>query len=285
MKNRDNSKYLWISLRMTTHEDGVTVFDKYVQIPKVIDEKINNFLATDNGKYVVKNMHRFTLEDLVYKYNLKYLLKIHGNKQSIIDYVRNKIRNQKNNIVDYTNIPNGPGIIKHKLPVKLTKKEIQKIWDAKIDSKMQYVERMNAIEQHKIDRWEKENKPTFEQLKSDLFPRSIIEAYTDKLMEKREQIREQLAQKFPDPIYRPVYVRYYSTPEIIKEKLIGYVKDTHQIINDKPSSYTLKNVNKFLWNKLMEYKTRMKHMLGDDLICLKAMTVNNHVGCWILGCD
>ena len=281
MKKIDNSKYLWISLRETVSKDGTTEFSKFVQIPKVIDEKINNFLATDNGKYVVKNIHRFTLEDLVYKYNLKYLLKMHGNKQSIIDYVRNKIRNQKNNIVDYTNIPNGPGVVKRKLPTKLTKEEIQKIQDTKISPKMQYAERMNAIEQHKIDRWEKENKPTFEQLKSDLFPRSIIEAYTDKLMKKREQIRERLVQKFPDPIYRPVYVRYYSTPEIIKEKLIGYVKDVRQIINDKPSFYTLDRISKPLHDKLMEFRTRMKNMLGDDLICLKAMTVNNHVGCWI----
>ena len=281
MKKIDNSKYLWISLRETVSKDGTTEFSKFVQIPKVIDEKINNFLATDNGKYVVKNIHRFTLEDLVYKYNLKYLLKMHGNKQSIIDYVRNKIRNQKNNIVDYTNIPNGPGVVKRKLPAKLTKEEIQKIQDTKISPKMQYAERMNAIEQHKIDRWEKENKPTFEQLKSDLFPRSIIEAYTDKLMKKREQIRERLIQKFPDPIYRPVYVRYYSTPEIIKEKLIGYVKDVRQIINDKPSFYTLDRISKPLHDKLMEFKTRMKNMLGDDLICLKAMTVNNHVGCWV----
>ncbi len=281
MKKIDNSKYLWISLRETVNKDGTTEFSKFVQIPKIIDEKINNFLATDNGKYVVKNIHRFTLEDLVYKYNLKYLLKIHGNKQSIIDYVRNKIRNQKNNIVDYTNIPNGPGVVKRKLPAKLTKEEIQKIQDTKISPKMQYAERMNAIEQHKIDRWEKENKPTFEQLKSDLFPRSIIEAYTDKLMKKREQIRKQLVQKFPDPIYRPVYVRYYSTPEIIKEKLIGYVKDVRQIINDKPSFYTLDRISKPLHDKLMEFRTRMKNMLGDDLICLKAMTVNNHVGCWI----
>ena len=285
MKKIDNSKYLWISLRETVSKDGTTEFSKFVQIPKVIDEKINNFLATDNGKYVVKNIHRFTLEDLVYKYNLKYLLKMHGNKQSIIDYVRNKIRNQKNNIVDYTNIPNGPGVVKRKLPAKLTKEEIQKIQDTKISPKMQYAERMNAIEQHKIDRWEKENKPTFEQLKSDLFPRSIIEAYTDKLMKKREQIRERLVQKFPDPIYRPVYVRYYSTPEIIKEKLIGYVKDVRQIINDKPSFYTLDRISKPLHDKLMEFRTRMKNMLGDDLICLKAMTVNNHVGCWIQGCD
>ena len=281
MKKIDNSKYLWISLRETVSKDGTTEFSKFVQIPKVIDEKINNFLATDNGKYVVKNIHRFTLEDLVYKYNLKYLLKIHSNKQSVIDYVRNKIRNQKNNIVDYTNIPNGPGVVKRKLPTKLTKEEIQKIQDTKISPKMQYAERMNAIEQHKIDRWEKENKPTFEQLKSDLFPRSIIEAYTDKLMKKREQIREQLTQKFPDPIYRPIYVRYYSTPEIIKEKLIGYVKDVRQIINDKPSFYTLDRISKPLHDKLMEFRTRMKNMLGDDLICLKAMTVNNHVGCWI----
>lgn len=285
MKKIDNSKYLWISLRETVSKDGTTEFSKFVQIPKVIDEKINNFLATDNGQYVVKNIHRFTLEDLVYKYNLKYLLKIHGNKQSVIDYVRNKIRNQKNNIIDYTNIPDGPGVVKRKLPAKLTKEEIQKIQDTKISPKMEYAERMNAIEQHKIDRWEKENKPTFEQLKSDLFPRSMIEAYTDKLMKKREQIRERLVQKFPDPIYRPVYVRYYSTPEIIKEKLIGYVKDVRQIINDKPSFYTLDRISKPLHDKLMEFRTRMKNMLGDDLICLKAMTVNNHVGCWIQGCD
>lgn len=285
MKKIDNSKYLWISLRETVHKDGTTEFSKFVQIPKIIDEKINNFLATDNGKFIVKHIHRFTLEDLIYKYNLKYLLKVHSNKQAIIDYVRNKIKNQKNNIIDYTNIPDGPGVVKYQVPANLTKKELKAIWSKKTNPKMQYAERMNAIEQHKIDRWEKVNKPTFEQLKSDLFPRSIIEAYTDKLMKKREQIRERLTQKFPDPIYRPIYVRYYSTPDIIKEKLIGYVKDVRQIINDKPSFYTLDRISKSLHNQLMEFKTRMKNMLGDDLICLKTMTVNNQVGCWIQGCD
>ena len=36
-----------------------------------LSKKIDNFLATEKGQQVVNNIHRFTLEDLVYKYNLK----------------------------------------------------------------------------------------------------------------------------------------------------------------------------------------------------------------------
>ena len=283
MKKIDNSKYLWVSLRMTTKADGTTEFDKFIQVRKDIDQKINNFLATEEGKNVVNNIHRFTIEDLIYKYNLKYLLKMHCNKQAIIDYVRDKIRKIPNNIIDYTHTNNRTPI-KCKMYQNLSKKELKNIWKNKPSNKLQYAERMNALEQHKIDKWEKENKPSFEQLKADLFPKSIIEAFTDKMQKKREQIREDLSKLYPDPIYRPIYVRYYSTPDIIKEKLIGYVKDIKQIINDRPCFYTLENISKDLYDQLMNLRIRMKNIFGDDLICLKAITRTNTVGCWIQGC-
>ena len=243
-----------------------------------LSKKIDNFLATKNGKDVVNNIHRFTLEDLVYRYNLKYLLKMHSNKQAIMDYIRNKAKNENKpkNIIDYTHTGN----YKYIHYPNLTKKERKKIWDAKINPKLKYAERMSMLEQHKIDRWEKENKPTFEQLKSDFFPLSIIQAFNDKLFKKREEIRLQLAQKYEDPINKPVYVRYYSTPETIKEKLIGYVKDVRNIIRTKPSFYTLEKVDKYLYNQIKFLQMRMKSIFGDDFACLKVMTANNHVGCW-----
>lgn len=243
-----------------------------------LSKKIDNFLATNNGQYVVNNMHRFTLEDLIYRYNLRYLLKMHSNKQAVLDYIRNKIKNKKKpkNIVDYTGIGN----YKYIHYPNLTKKELKKIWDTKQSTKLQYAERMNALEQHKIDRWEKENKPTFEQLRNDLFPRSIIQAFIDKMEKKREKIRIQLAQKYEDPINKPVYVRYYSTPEIVKEKLIGYVKDVRDTIRKKPSFYTLEKVDKYLYDQIKFIQNRMKSIFNDDFICLKVMTANNAVGCW-----
>lgn len=243
-----------------------------------LSKKIDNFLATNNGQYVVNNIHRFTLEDLIYRYNLRYLLKMHSNKQAVLDYIRNKIKNKKKpkNIVDYTGIGN----YKYIHYPNLTKKELKKIWDAKQNTKLQYAERMNALEQHKIDRWEKENKPTFEQLRNDLFPRSIIQAFIDKMEKKREEIRIQLAQKYEDPINKPVYVRYYSTSEIVKEKLIGYVKDVRDTIRKKPSFYTLEKVDKYLYDQIKFIQNRMKSIFNDDFICLKVMTANNAVGCW-----
>ena len=243
-----------------------------------LSKKIDNFLATSNGQYVVNNIHRFTLEDLIYRYNLRYLLKMHSNKQAVLDYIRNKIKNKKKpkNIVDYTGIGN----YKYIHYPNLTKKELKKIWDTKQSTKLQYAERMNALEQHKIDRWEKENKPTFEQLRNDLFPRSIIQAFIDKMEKKREEIRIQLAQKYEDPINKPVYVRYYSTPEIVKEKLIGYVKDVRDTIRKKPSFYTLEKVDKYLYDQIKFIQNRMKSIFNDDFICLKVMTANNAVGCW-----
>lgn len=243
-----------------------------------LSKKIDNFLATEKGQQVVNNIHRFTLEDLVYKYNLKYLLRMHSNKQSILDYIRNKIKNSKkpHNIIDYTKT----GKYKYIRYPNLTKQEIKKIWDAKPNFKMKYAERMNALEQHKIDRWEKENKPTFEQLRNDFFPLTIIQAFVDKMEKKREEIRLRLAQKYEDPINKPVYVRYYSTPEILKEKLIGYVKDIRNTIRKKPSFYTLDKIDGYLYNQIKFLQTRMKAIFGDDFICLKVMTSNNHVGCW-----
>ena len=245
-----------------------------------LDKKINNFLATKNGKEVVNNVYHLTLEDLIYKYNLKYLLKIHSNKQAIIDYIRNKIKKIPNNITDYTHTNKGKPYkyIKYN---KLTKKELKKIWNAKSNAKLKYAERMNMLEQHKIDRWEKENKPTYEQLKNDLFPRSIIQAFVDKMEKKREEIRLHLAQKYEDPINKPVYVRYYSTPEIIKEKLIGYVRDVKNTIRKKPSFYTLNKIDGYLYNQIKFLQMRMKTIFDDDFICLKVMTANNNVGCWV----
>lgn len=249
-----------------------------------LSKKIDNFLATKNGKEVVNNIHRFTLEDLVYRYNLKYLLKMHSNKQSIMDYIRNKVKNENKpkNIIDYThtNETDETDGYKYIHYPNLTKKELKKIWDTKTSPKLQYAERMSMLEQHKIDRWEKENKPTFEQLKNDFFPRSIIQAFNDKLFKKREEIRLKLAQKYEDPINKPVYIRYYSTPEIIKEKLIGYVRDIKNTIRKKPSFYTLEKVDKYLYNQIKFMQMRMKAIFNDDFICLKVMTANNHVGCW-----
>ena len=244
-----------------------------------LDKKINNFLATENGKEVVNNVYRFTLEDLIYKYNLKYLLKMHSNKQAIIDYIRNKIKNIPNNITDYTHT-NNEKPYKYVKYNKLTKKELKKIWNAKSNTKLKYAERMSMLEQHKIDRWEKENKPTYEQLKNDLFPRSIIQAFVDKMEKKREEIRLHLAQKYEDPINKPVYVRYYSTPEIIKEKLIGYVRDVKNTMRRRTSFYTLNKIDGYLYNQIKFLQMRMKAIFDDDFICLKVMTANNKVGCW-----
>lgn len=243
-----------------------------------IEVKFNKFLATKHVNSFVNDIPYLGIDNLLKKYNLQYLYKISISKAMIMAYIRLKTANIRG-IRDYTHLPKQDYITT--LPKSLTKEEIQKIWDAKENYKLNYAERMNMLEQHKIDRWEKENKPTYEQLRNDLFPRSIIQAFTDKMEKKREQIREYLSKKYPDPIYRPIYVRYYSTPKIIKEKLIGYVKDARQIINTKPSFYTLKNVNEFLWNKLIEYQTRMRRIFNDDFICLKVMTTNNHVGCWV----
>lgn len=245
-----------------------------------VELKFNKFLATKHANSFVNDIPYLGIDNLLKKYNLQYLYKISISKALIMAYIRLKTANIRG-IRDYTHIPDDTTCDTYELYPNLTKKEIQKIWSAKENCKLEYAERMNMLEQHKIDRWEKENKPTYEQLRNDLFPRSIIQAFTDKMEKKREQIREYLSKKYPDPIYRPIYVRYYSTPEIIKEKLIGYVKDARQIINTKPSFYTLKNVNKLLWNKLMEYQTRMKRIFNDDFICLKVMTTNNHVGCWV----
>lgn len=243
-----------------------------------LGKKIDNFLATEKGQYVVNNIHHFTLEDLVYKYNLRYLLKMHSNKQAILDYIRNKIKSKKKpkNIIDYTGIGNH----KYIHYPNLTKEELKKIWDSKQSPKLQYAERMNALEQHKIDRWEKENKPTFEQLRNDFFPRSIIQAFIDKMEKKREEIRIHLVQKYEDPINKPVYVRYYSTPEIIKEKLIGYVRDVKNTIRKKPSFYTLEKIDGYLYNQIKFLQMRMKSIFDDNFICLKVMTANNAVGCW-----
>lgn len=243
-----------------------------------VELKFNKFLATKHANSFVNDIPYLGIDNLLKKYNLQYLYKISISKALIMAYIRLKTANIRG-IRDYTHLPKQKYTTT--LPKSLTGEEIQKIWSAKENSKLDYAERMNMLEQHKIDRWEKENKPTYEQLRNDLFPRSIIQAFTDKMEKKREQIREYLSKKYPDPIYRPIYVRYYFTPEIIKEKLIGYVKDARQIINTKPSFYTLKNVNNLLWNKLMEYQTRMKRIFNDDFICLKVMTTNNHVGCWV----
>lgn len=249
-----------------------------------IESKFNNFLATKRVNSFVNDVPFLGIDNLLKKYNLQYLYKVSASKSHVMAYIRLKTADIRG-IRDYTHLPIQK--FETKQPKPLTKEEIQKIWDAKTNFKLGYAERMKALEEHKIKRWEKENKPTNEQIANDLFPMSIIEAFKNKMEERREIIRNQLVEKYQDPINKLVKVRYYQYKnciESIVEKTIGFIKDPLHIIDKRYGYYYMRdsednNIRK-VFDQIKDVAIRMRNKYKDNFICLKIMVNDNRVGCW-----
>lgn len=249
-----------------------------------IEKKFNKFLATKVVKSFVNDIPHLGIDNLLKKYNLQYLYKYNISKSRVMAYIRLKTANIRG-IRDYTRLPEQKyKMVFHK---SLTKEEIQKIWTAKENYKLNYAERMHMLEEHKIDRWEKEHKPTYEQLKNDLFPRSIISAFVDKMEKKREEIRSFLAEKYPDPSNKLVKLRFYEHKGIVEsicEKTVGFIHDPLHIIDKRLGYYYMRdssdnNIRK-VFEQIKNMSIRLRNIYKDNFICLKIMYNNDRVGCW-----
>lgn len=283
MSKIDNSKYKWISTHMT-NKNGTVEFTGYIQVLNTIEEKFNKFLATKRANSFVNDIPYLGIDNLLKKYDLQYLYKCNVSKSRVMAYIRLKTANIRG-IRDYTHLPKQEyKTVFHK---SLTKEEIKKIWSAKENLKLGYAERMRMLEEHKIDRWEKAHKPTYEQLKNDLFPRSIISAFVDKMEKKREEIRSSLAEKYPDPSNKLVKLRFYQHKGIVEsicEKTIGFIRDPLHIIDKRLGYYYMRdssddNIRK-VFDQIKNMSIRFRNIYKDNFICLKIMYNNDRVGCW-----
>lgn len=254
-----------------------------------IVNKFDNFCKTKRAEELVKDINRLNLEDLIRKYNLQYLYKLRpcGSKSAIIQFIRQRLyKNGVNH--DYTHIFNGKFVrrkdINFKLPWNLTKEEISSIWKKKENTKLGYADKLRRLEQHKIDRWERKHKPTFEELKQDLFPRVLIRGFLDLRDKKQEDIRDMLSAKYPPKDSCNITVRYYSEDgTTINEKIFGHMYDPQHIIDKHPSYYTIQKKSLRLKNIANVFRDKAVQMYGNDFICLKVFChgSNERIGMWI----
>lgn len=260
---------------------------KKVEINTQIVNKFTNFCKTKRAEQLVIDVERLGMYDLLKKYDLWYLKKIRPNnsQSSIRAFIRYQLR--KNNIFrDYTRINNGVFTprkdINFKLPWNLTKNELGTIWKNR-SIKLGYAERLHMLEEHKIDKWERKHKPTFEELKQDLFPRTLIQGFLDLRDKKREMIREDLSAIYPPKDSCIVTVRFYSDDgTTMYEKLFGHMYDPNHIVNSRPSFYTVQRKHKTIKNIAIKLKEKAISMYGDNFICLKVFCHDGkRVGMWI----
>ena len=252
-----------------------------------IVNKFDKFCTTERAEYLVRDINRLGMHDLLNKYGLQYLKKLRplGSESAIRQFIRIRLYTQGVNH-NYTHINNGKFIprrdINFKLPWNLTKDEIKAIWKNRRTT-LQYAERLHMLEEHKINKWENKHRPTFEELKQDLFPRTLIQGFLDLRDKKREIIREDLSAMYPPEKSCNVTVRFYSdNGTVINEKLFGHLYDPKNIMNSHPSFYTVQKKDKVIKNASEKLKEQAIRTYGDDFICLKVFCRGtNSVGMWI----
>lgn len=247
----------------------------------IINQKFNKFCKTKRAINLVKDINYLDLNTIYERYNINYLKKIKS-KSKIREYIRNILK--ENNIVDYTIIPNKSNIkYNTKLPKSLTKKELQQINKNKIIH-FGIADRLHRLEEHKIDRWEKKHRPSFEILRNDLFPREIIKAFLDKKAKKLEDIRNNICNNY---INYDIILRRHKTKndDIIEEK-IGTIKDKTGILRKTRCYFTLNYLSKKhnnikkIYNTIENIKENQKNKFKSEFICLKLM-IGNKIYAWV----
>lgn len=268
-------------------KNNITKSLNRVEINTQIVNKFDKFCTTKRAENLVKDINRLGFQDLLKKYGLQYLKKLRpaGSYSAIKEFIRTRLFIMGINH-DYTHIVNNKFIhrrdINFKLPWNLTKEEIKTIWKNR-STKLGYAERLHMLEEHKIDKWENKHKPTFEELRQDLFPRTLIQGFLDLRDKKREMIREDLSAMYPPKHSCNVTVRYYTDDgTTINEKIFGHLYDPKNIIDSHPSYYTVQKKSTNIKTLADKLRDQAIHMYGDDFICLKVFChKSNNVGMWV----
>jgi hypothetical protein len=252
-----------------------------------VNSKLNKFLTTNRAKDLAIDIYRLNLNEIYDKYSINYLKKYHKSEEKIKEFIKEKLKENKI-VPDYTGISANTQKTKVKIPGILTKKELKIINKNKIDAfKMHPAERLHRLEEHKMAKWDKKNpKPSFEQLRSDFFPRTIISAYLD-LREKAEfKVRNSINKTYYN--YKIIVRRYKEKSDEIVEHCIGTIKDKMGILANRSSFYDILVKNSTTTNKkyksfvqkIIDLRDKFKERYKTNLICLKIMR-ENKVMLWV----
>lgn len=264
-----------------------------------IANKFDKFCATPKAENLVIDVDRLGINDLLKKYNLQYLkgLRPMNSESTIRAFIRMKL--YKNGINhDYTHIHNKRFIrrkdINFKLPWNLTKEDTKLIWDKKNTSTLGYADRLHRIQVHKMNKWEKRNKPTYKELKEFLFPNMLIKEFYDKRDKKAAEINEDLNRRYVPYNHKIVMIRYYKedqdtyanppyiipSDEIIEESF-NYIHDPNNILEKSVCFYSVKD--KYIKSQAIKLKKSAEFIHGErNFICLKVLNkAQNRVTMWI----
>lgn len=249
--------------------------------------KFDKFCATQRAKGLVTDVDKLGIYDLLKKYNLQYLKKIRpmNSESTIRAFIRMKL--YKNGINhDYTHIHNNKFIrrkdINFSIPWNLTKEDLKLIWDKKKKPTLGYADRLHRIQVHKMDKWERKNKPTYKELKEFLFPNMLIKEFYDKRDRKMDEINDDLNSRYLPQYSNIVTVRYYKDSDTIIEEVFGHIKDPNRTLEKRPSFYTVRKKDEYIWKQAKRLKDSAKFVHQDNFICLKAFCKDKtRVAMWI----
>lgn len=249
--------------------------------------KFDKFCATPRAEKLVIDVDKLGIEDLLKKYDLQYLKKLRpmNSESTIRAFIRMKSYNNGINH-DYTHIHNKRFIrrkdINFNLPWNLTKEEIKAIWDKKKNVKLGYADRLHRLHTHKMDKWDRLHKPTYKELKEFLFPNMLIAEYYDKREKKSIDLNEDLSTRYLPNYSNIVTARYYRDEDTIVEEVFGCIKDPNGTLEKRPSFYTVRNKDEYIWKQACKMKESAKFVYKDNFICLKVFCKDKYrVAMWI----
>lgn len=237
-----------------------------------ITKKFDNFCKTKRAKSLVKDIDKLSINTLYAKYFLSYLSKL-GSESTIRSFIRHKLR--KHNIVNYTHIVRNKFIpyvdrVRH-FPWGLSKEERKKIEASKTKTTLTFTERLDRLCKYKLEKWENKHKPTFKQLKNDLFPRMMIQGFLDLKDRKEEMIREKIASM-------------YSIGKNKSIVWLQFMNGTRQFVTVLKNRINVKrNPNIDIWqtdfndNKFAKIEAQV--VFND--ICLRKENTMSHIDCTV----
>lgn len=264
-----------------------------------IVNKFDKFCATQRAESLVIDVDRLGMNDLLKKYDLQYLKKLRpmNSESTIRAFIRMKL--YKNGINhDYTHIHNNKFIrrkdINFNLPWNLTKEDLKLIWEKKQKPILGRADRLHRIQVHKMDKWERKNKPTYKELKEFLFPNMLIKDFYDKRDKKIAEINDDLNRRYVPYNHKIVMIRYYKenqdtyanppyiipSDEIIEEPF-NYIHDPNNILEKSVCFYTVKD--KYIKSQAIKLKNSAEFIHNHGkYICLKVLNkAQNRVTMWI----
>ena len=194
-----------------------------LQIEKDAIEKIARFLKTKRGIQFVTKLNTIPLKELCTNLKAPKVLRLYKSDTKNKNLILATIKKYDISIPKTSHSPTGNYTPGKKCQIYLTKEELRKINSLRPRKTLGRAELMHAYEEAKMAKYIRKNPaPTETELKQDLFPKELQEAYDNKIEKHREQVRNFIVSAY----YKvPIIGRFKISNGKYVKRVIAEIKD------------------------------------------------------------